>query len=832
MTLADTHDTRRTSTSVSTSVGDPAEAARRFRRFVLFDLAVTAAAAVALAVGLFVITPEVAVPVLAATLVSVALLAWSLRLYRAGRIDVAVIAVCVTFWLQLVVAPLVFPSLFGGFAVLMVWPVLFAIPYVTRRTLLFVSVATAVCAVIAIALAVRAVVPVVSRVPLALAQIVFLCAAVLFLALSLTVVYAYSGRLGEVVEGLRRANDALHESERSLEATVARRTAQVRHSQQETAAARDEAIGLSHELAAVLDNLGEGLLVLNRDGLVERVNKRLENMFKRPAADLLHHSAAELLPELADIAASLPTTREVPLPDGRYGRAVASAITEGAEHSSRGTVVLIRDVTLEREVDQMKTNFISTVSHELRTPLTSILGFAKIIAKRLDDRIFPAIPEPDGATARAITQVRGNLDIIVTEGERLTALINDVLDLAKMEAGRVEWRDDEVDVNDLVRRTSAATAALFQEKSLPLQLELEPELPLVRGDRHRLEQVVVNLLSNACKFTTEGSVTVRTRRIDGQVVVAVSDTGPGIAARDREALFERFKQVGDTLTGKPQGTGLGLPICKEIIEHHGGRMEVVSEPGHGSTFSFTLPLPGTRDEAQSSAIAGATDTPVVDARLLLRDLRESLRASSAEGPPQILVVDDHPPVRQLLRQELESHGYLVHEARDGNEAVSLAKSLRPDLVTLDVMMPDINGFDVAALLRRDPATMQIPILVVSILHEEGRAQSVGVDRYLTKPVDTAQLLAHVEALLTQGGRHRRIVVADTDTTMLETLRTTLDRQGWEVTAVSEPAQAVQVVRATRPDVVLARAQLSDEQRLVEVMRSEHGTQHAVLVLFE
>jgi DNA-binding response OmpR family regulator len=175
---------------------------------------------------------------------------------------------------------------------------------------------------------------------------------------------------------------------------------------------------------------------------------------------------------------------------------------------------------------------------------------------------------------------------------------------------------------------------------------------------------------------------------------------------------------------------------------------------------------------------------------------------------------------------------VVHEARDGTEAVHLAKSLRPDLVTLDVMMPDLNGFDVAALLRQDPATMQIPILVVSILHEEGRAQSVGVDRYLTKPVDTAQLLAHVEALLAQGGTHRRVVVVDDHADMLETLRTTLEIQGWQVTPVCDPEQALPVVRATRPNVVLARARVSEQQRLVDVLRAEQETQHTVFVLFE
>ena len=172
---------------------------------------------------------------------------------------------------------------------------------------------------------------------------------------------------------------------------------------------------------------------------------------------------------------------------------------------------------------------------------------------------------------------------------------------------------------------------------------------------------------------------------------------------------------------------------------------------------------------------------------LLRDLRDNPSAHRAGGPPHILVVDDDQPVRQLLRQELEGHGYVVHEAADGHEAVRMARALGPDLVTLDVMMPDVNGFDVAQALRHDPATLRIPILVVSVVHDEVRATAVGVDRYLTKPVDGADLHAQVEALLAEGGRHGHVVVADSDRPTLETLQEILVEQGWVVTPASDPA---------------------------------------------
>jgi signal transduction histidine kinase len=189
-----------------------------------------------------------------------------------------------------------------------------------------------------------------------------------------------------------------------------------------------------------------------------------------------------------------------------------------------------------------------------------------------------------------VRQVTENLDIIVAEGERLTALINDVLDLAKIEAGKVIWHMQPLSIPDVVERATAATATLFERKGLKLIKEMEPDLPPIVGDRDRLIQVMINLISNAVKFSERGSVTCRVAQADGDILVSVIDTGVGIAEADRLRVFDRFTQVGDTLTDKPKGTGLGLPICKEIVEHHGGRIWVESEPGKGSNFSFTLPI--------------------------------------------------------------------------------------------------------------------------------------------------------------------------------------------------------------------------------------------------
>jgi len=209
----------------------------------------------------------------------------------------------------------------------------------------------------------------------------------------------------------------------------------------------------------------------------------------------------------------------------------------------------------------------------------------------------PAAVAADQKLERAMRQVGDNLGIMVEEGERLTALINDVLDLAKIEAGRLEWRDGPIDVGEVIARATAATTALFEQTGLALVIEMAGDLPATRGDRDRLIQVLINLLSNAVKFTPSGSVHVSARLEGDEIVVAVADTGIGIAPEDHDRVWEQFGQAGDTLIDKPRGTGLGLPISREIVEHHGGRMWLESAHGIGSTFSFVLPVRGVADDA-------------------------------------------------------------------------------------------------------------------------------------------------------------------------------------------------------------------------------------------
>ncbi len=243
-----------------------------------------------------------------------------------------------------------------------------------------------------------------------------------------------------------------------------------------------------------------------------------------------------------------------------------------------------------QEHDNMKTEFLSIVSHELRTPLSLVLGFTKIISKRLRNVICPHVNTENSKVKESLAKIQKDFDTIEQEGRRLTVLIDDLLDITKIEAGKVEWNMKPVSVAEVVVQAIALAISTFEQKGLELRKDFEEELPRVLADKDRLKQVVMNLISNALKFTDKGTITCSVRRNQcSEIVVSVIDTGIGIEDADRIRIFEKFKQVEDVLAKRPKGTGLGLSICKQIIEHHKGRIWVDSEPGKGSDFSFSLP---------------------------------------------------------------------------------------------------------------------------------------------------------------------------------------------------------------------------------------------------
>jgi signal transduction histidine kinase len=242
-----------------------------------------------------------------------------------------------------------------------------------------------------------------------------------------------------------------------------------------------------------------------------------------------------------------------------------------------------------KELDQVKTTFLSSVSHELRTPLTSIIGYAEISRKKLT-KLISRISGYDPKTVKDIEQVEDNLEIVVSESRRLTGLIEGILDLTAMEAGTAEWKWEPLSLREVIENATSAFSPKFREKKLEFVVEIEDDLQMIKGDRYRISQVITQILSNAATFTDQGQVTVSAKRVSNDIVLSIADTGRGIPSSRHGVIFEKFSQIGNTLTDKPKGVGLGLSICRLIVEYHGGKIWVDSCPGKGSVFSFSLPV--------------------------------------------------------------------------------------------------------------------------------------------------------------------------------------------------------------------------------------------------
>ncbi len=666
-----------------------------------------------------------------------------------------------------------------------------------------------------------------------------------------TIAYRAHDELGELAATfnemsteLARLYDELRRYNRELEARVAERTA-------ELSAERNR-------LSTILRNLADGLLVTDCEHQVTLVNPALCEMLMRSPDALEHQPLSTILPQpelLAAVTEALNTpsgilsttftwpppgtTRQPP----RIYKATACALREPESGLVVGVVTILRDITHEVEVDRMKTDFISMVSHELRTPLTSVLGFAKLIQKTLVKQVVPNVSE-DGAMQRALQRIQENLHIIIAEGERLTRLINDVLDIAKMEAGKVEWHMAKVSVAEVLQSAALATSALALDKHLPVVLDIAPDVPLIEGDYDRLVQVVTNLFSNAIKFTDAGQITARVRALrvhedrslhpplkariplnilqpGSWILIEVEDTGPGIAEENLEAVFEKFKQVGEVMTNRPRGTGLGLTISREIVEHHGGLIWAESKLGEGSTFRILLPalLP----QAQPEPAAPFEVLPRPDWRV------------GQQEPPLILVVDDEQPIRALLRQVLSEAGYRVLEAVDGLDGLSKARAHDPDLIILDLMMPNLSGFDVLTALRTDSATSGLPVIILSVLDDRRKGLRLGADAYLTKPLNVDEILTTIERLLARAARgegRRRVLLVEEDASLLKTLETVFVEQGYDVHWARNGEDGLRKALDTQPHFVILDAELSRQNdfALLRAIKQNRQTREACVII--
>jgi len=416
-----------------------------------------------------------------------------------------------------------------------------------------------------------------------------------------------------------------------------------------------------------------------------------------------------------------------------------------------------------REVDRLKSQFLANMSHELRTPLNSIIGFSRVILKGIDGPVTELMQQ--------------DLTAIYNSGQHLLGLINDILDLAKIEAGKMELAFDEVNITDLVNSVLSTMTGLIKDKPIQMRKVIEPNLPTVRADAIRVRQVMINLLSNAAKFTEEGDITVGVGLRPGaggrmEAVISVTDTGPGISNTDQEKLFLPFSQVDASPTRKTGGTGLGLSICQQLIQMHGGSIWVESEIGKGSTFSFTLPL--FRKESE----------------LLL------------DGNKVILAIDDDSQVISLYERYLQPQGYHVIPVTDPGQAVERVKQLKPFAVTLDIMMPGIDGWSVLERLKSDVETRNIPVIVCSIIEDLEKGFNLGASDYLVKPILEEDLVNSLDRLNSDGSI-REVLVIDDSRDDLRLLGKMLNddgrykpvlaeggRNGWNLISSGNPPHAI------------------------------------------
>lgn len=430
-----------------------------------------------------------------------------------------------------------------------------------------------------------------------------------------------------------------------------------------------------------------------------------------------------------------------------------------------------------KKLDNMKDAFLSSVSHELRTPLTSIRSFSEILLQY--DEVDPGDREEF-------------LEIINSESERLTRLINDLLDLSRIESGRMVWHDDLMSLEEVIRETVRAQQCSLQEKSLDLKLDIPHDLPLVFADRDRIHQVITNLLGNAIKFSFEGGeIRIRAEVFEGKrsreasewIKVSVSDQGIGIDEKDRELIFDKFRQgLNDHLTEKPKGTGLGLPICKEIVSYYDGNLWVEGRKGEGSTFFFTLPAVPASVRAVEETAAIVED-PDVD-----------------NGRKTILLVDDNHNMRKLLRYHFQKRGYRVLEAATGTDALDKVHKAHVDLITLDLMMPTMSGYDLLGMLTDDTMTKDIPILIISVVEDREKGILMGASDYLVKPFREGDLIGKIHALL--GEENRSILVVDDDPAVAESLRLQLDDLGFSVEVAQDGEEAIDHLKTRVPDLVI------------------------------
>jgi signal transduction histidine kinase/DNA-binding response OmpR family regulator/methyl-accepting chemotaxis protein len=423
------------------------------------------------------------------------------------------------------------------------------------------------------------------------------------------------------------------------------------------------------------------------------------------------------------------------------------------------------------ELTRLKSQFLASMSHELRTPMNAILGLTELI---LDDQ---SIKVKD----------RERLVVVLNSSKRLMNLINDILDLSKIEAGKMDVVPEDFLLEDLLKEVNASVTPLLVNKNIHFKVVKKTDTQkIINTDRGKTIQVLINLLGNAVKFTNEGTIELQVSETNSkQLKFDVIDSGIGISEEDQKIIFEEFRQIDGTTTRKYGGTGLGLTICKKIAELMNGSLSVRSEMGKGSTFTFLIPLIIVEQKKEGTI-------PRLNVEKLIKNRKHP-----------ILVIDDDPDVRYTIGQYLISKGYEVEYAEDGEKGLEKAIALQPFIITLDIMLPKKDGWNVLKKLKENPETMDIPVILVSIISDKNLGYGLGAYEYIVKPI-SSEKLTHAFTKLEEAARKRieKIVVVDDDETVFENFRSEFINEDVRIDYIKDSELAFSKIKETQPDLII------------------------------
>jgi signal transduction histidine kinase/CheY-like chemotaxis protein len=426
-----------------------------------------------------------------------------------------------------------------------------------------------------------------------------------------------------------------------------------------------------------------------------------------------------------------------------------------------------------KENDRLKSEFLANMSHELRTPLNAIIGFSRVILKGIDG---------------PITELQQtDLTSIHNSGRHLLTLINDVLDLAKIESGRLELQPEELDVKEVAEGVMNTCEALVKDKNLKLIERIEPGLPHIIADKTRFRQILLNILSNAIKFTYEGSVVLEVKNLakEHKILISVTDTGIGIKEEDIPKVFEKFRQIDGSSTRLEGGTGLGMAITKEFVEIHRGRIWVESKFGVGSTFYVELPVNGN-----SSKPAAVSKQRYSEKPYLLPD---------KDRQRQVMVVEDEPQMIKLYKRYLSQEGYKIIPVTDSRKALAIAKKTKPYAIILDIMLPYRDGWEVIQDLKADKQTRNIPVIISSIVNNKSMGFALGATAYLVKPFTQEELL---EALTSLNHRAKKIVIIDDNPDDISLIKKMLGNRKYIYHQAYNGNQGLELIKKELPDLII------------------------------